>query len=280
MPKPHMARAIPPPPCRSAILPWRSLRPATTTRRSIMPARRSAFWNRDSAPATSAWCRPSTFSRRHTPPKAATRKRCGLRCAPSPSAQRRAPTTRWRSTMPPPSWSARANEKRPSSITPAPSRFAGSPWHRAPCRAFPRETALTMLVLVQVSQYSPSEDREKRSAALASLAAAVALTALKIVVGIATGSLGILAEAAHSGLDLIAALMTYLAVRISTRPPDSTHLYGHGKIENLSALLETFLLLLTCGWIVIESVHRLTAHTAHLEVTFWSFAVMATSIAV
>ena len=87
------------------------------------------------------------------------------------------------------------------------------------------------------------EDREKQSAALTSLIAAVGLTAFKIVVGVLTGSLGILAEAAHSGLDLVAALMTFLAVRISGRPPDRTHLYGHGKVENLSALFETLLLL-------------------------------------
>jgi cation diffusion facilitator family transporter len=133
---------------------------------------------------------------------------------------------------------------------------------------------------VQVTPNLTGEVREKRSAALASLAAAVVLTALKILVGLLTGSLGILAEAAHSGLDLVAALMTYLAVRISVRPPDSTHLYGHGKIENLSALFETGLLLATCGWIAVEAVRRLTTHTAPVEVTFWSFAVMAISIVV
>ena len=90
--------------------------------------------------------------------------------------------------------------------------------------------------------------------------AAVGLTALKIVVGIATGSLGILAEAAHSALDLVAALVTFLAVRFSARPPDHTHLYGHGKIENLSALFETVLLLATCVWIVREAVRRLLFH--------------------
>jgi cation diffusion facilitator family transporter len=137
-----------------------------------------------------------------------------------------------------------------------------------------------MLVWGQVTPNLTSEVREKRSAALASLAAAVVLTALKILVGLLTGSLGILAEAAHSGLDLVAALTTYLAVRISVRPPDSTHLYGHGKIENLSALFETGLLLATCGWIAVEAVRRLTRHTAPVEVTFWSFAVMAISIGV
>lgn len=121
---------------------------------------------------------------------------------------------------------------------------------------------------------------EKQSAALSSLLAAVGLTAFKIVVGVLTGSLGILAEAAHSGLDLVAAGLTFLAVRMSGRPPDRTHPYGHGKIENLSALCETLLLLLTCVWIVYEAIHRLRFHKVEIEVTAWSFAVMLTSILV
>ncbi len=95
-----------------------------------------------------------------------------------------------------------------------------------------------------------------------------------------TGSLGILAEAAHSGLDLVAAAMTFLAVRFSGRPPDRSHHYGHGKIENLSALLETLLLLATCVWIVSEAVHRLAAHRSDVQVTIWSFVVMLTSITI
>jgi cation diffusion facilitator family transporter len=121
---------------------------------------------------------------------------------------------------------------------------------------------------------------EKQSAALTSLFAAIGLTAFKIVVGLATGSLGILAEAAHSGLDLIAAAMTLVAVRISGRPADRSHRYGHGKVENLSALAETLLLLGTCVWIVWEASRRLMYHRVEVEVTVWSFAVMATSIVV
>jgi len=124
------------------------------------------------------------------------------------------------------------------------------------------------------------EEREKRSAALTSLVAAVGLTAFKLIVGFATGSLGILAEAAHSGLDLVAAAVTYFAVRVAGRPPDSSHLYGHGKVENLSAAVETMLLLLTCGWIVWEAIHRLITQRQAVEVTWWSFAVMLTSIAI
>jgi cation diffusion facilitator family transporter len=110
--------------------------------------------------------------------------------------------------------------------------------------------------------------------------AAVGLTGFKIVVGVTTGSLGILAEAAHSALDLAAALMTFAAVRFSARPPDRTHLYGHHKVENLSALMETLLLLATCAWIAREAVHRLLYHCAEIEVTFWAFAVMGVSIVV
>lgn len=110
--------------------------------------------------------------------------------------------------------------------------------------------------------------------------AAIALTAFKGVVGWATGSLGILAEAAHSGLDLMAAGMTFVAVRVAARPPDRTHLYGHGKIENLSALAETLLLLLTCVWVAREACRRLLEHRVGVEVTVWSFAVMLISIAV
>ena len=121
---------------------------------------------------------------------------------------------------------------------------------------------------------------EKKSAAISSVVAAVGLTGFKIIVGIATGSLGILAEAAHSGLDLIAAMMTFLAVRISGKPADQNHLYGHGKVENLSALFETFLLLITCLWIIYEAFHRLSFHTIDLKVNLWSFMVMTTSIVV
>jgi cation diffusion facilitator family transporter len=81
-------------------------------------------------------------------------------------------------------------------------------------------------------------------------------------------------------LDLVAAVVTVLAVRFSARPPDRTHLYGHGKIENLSAMFETVLLLATCLWIVREAVHRLIFHQVQVEVTFWSYAVMLTSIAI
>jgi cation diffusion facilitator family transporter len=121
---------------------------------------------------------------------------------------------------------------------------------------------------------------EKRSAALSSVVAAVGLTSFKIVVGLLTNSLGILAEAAHSGLDLVAALMTFFAVGMSDKPADEQHNFGHGKVENLSALFETVLLLATSGWIIYEAIQRLFYTQAEVHASIWSFVVMGTSIAV
>jgi cation diffusion facilitator family transporter len=123
-------------------------------------------------------------------------------------------------------------------------------------------------------------DKEKKEAALSSVVAAVGLTTFKIVVGILTGSLGILAEAAHSALDLIAALVTLFAVRISSRPADKDHNYGHGKVENLSALFETVLLLVTAVWIIYEAVQRLFFKQVEVELSIWAFVVMAVSIGI
>lgn len=123
-------------------------------------------------------------------------------------------------------------------------------------------------------------EKEKQSAALSSLVAAVGLTGFKVAIGLLTGSLGILAEAAHSGFDLLAAAMTYFAVRMASRPADSTHHYGHGKVENLSALFEAGLLLGTCAWILYAAGSRLLSGESDIEVTFWSFAVMVTSIVI
>ena len=120
--------------------------------------------------------------------------------------------------------------------------------------------------------------KEKTTAALSSVLAAVGLTTFKIIVGIATNSLGILAEAAHSALDLAAAVMTFFAVRVADKPADKQHPFGHGKVESMSALFETLLLLATSGWIIYEAVHRLTAPETHVEVSIWSFIVMGTSI--
>jgi cation diffusion facilitator family transporter len=124
------------------------------------------------------------------------------------------------------------------------------------------------------------EKSEKKFIALTSVGAAVFLTGFKLFVGLETNSLGILSEAAHSGLDLLAAVITLLAVTVSDRPADQEHQYGHGKIENISAFIETILLFVTCGWIIEEAISRLTGGSPHVEATVWSFVVMGVSIVV
>jgi len=114
-----------------------------------------------------------------------------------------------------------------------------------------------------------------------SLGAAVVLTLSKLGIGLWTNSLGILSEAAHSALDLVAAAVTLWAVRVSGRPADREHTYGHGKIENLSALFETLLLLVTCAWIIYEAVSRLFFDEAvHINPNFWAFLVIIVSIGI
>jgi cation diffusion facilitator family transporter len=122
--------------------------------------------------------------------------------------------------------------------------------------------------------------REKKFVAGSSVVAAIFLTGIKLGIGLITGSLGILAEAAHSALDLVAAVVTYFAVRVSDRPADESHLYGHGKIENLSALLETLLLLVTCAWIFKEAINRLFFTSVEVDPSLWAFLTMGISIVV
>jgi cation diffusion facilitator family transporter len=121
---------------------------------------------------------------------------------------------------------------------------------------------------------------EKRAVAGNSVVAAVLITSGKIVVGITTGSLGILSEAAHSALDLIAALLTYFSVGVSDKPADAEHQYGHGKVENFSAFVETGLLLLTCAWVIYEAIMRLFYRHVEVEPSIGAFAVMLVSMAV
>ena len=120
--------------------------------------------------------------------------------------------------------------------------------------------------------------REKQAVALTSVGAAVVLTTLKLSVGIWTGSLGIISEAMHSGLDLVAAAITYVSVRLSDKPADTEHPFGHGKVEHLSAFIETGLLIVTCAWIGWEAIRRLFIHEEHVEPSLWAFGVMFISI--
>lgn len=114
--------------------------------------------------------------------------------------------------------------------------------------------------------------------ALSSVAAAALLTALKAAVGLFTGSLGILSEAAHSALDLVAAIITYTSVRVADQPADPEHPFGHGKVEHLSAFVQTGLLAVTSVWIVVEAGRRLFFSGSHVATSVWAFAVLGFSI--
>src|SRR3954454_20890071 len=116
----------------------------------------------------------------------------------------------------------------------------------------------------------------RERSALVSVGAAIVLVAVKLVAGLAAGSLALIAEAAHSATDFVAALLTLFAVRVAVRPPDEQHHYGHGKAEHLAALGESAVLLIVALAIGFESARRLaTGGSEGVEATWWAFAVLA-----
>jgi len=121
---------------------------------------------------------------------------------------------------------------------------------------------------------------EKRRVALHSMLAAGAMTLLKLAAGLFSGSLGVLSDAAHSALDLVAVTLTYFSVQVSDKPADEDHTYGHGKIENLSAFGEAILMVASCVWIIWEAMARIFYHTVELRHSAWPVLVLLTSIAV
>jgi cation diffusion facilitator family transporter len=124
------------------------------------------------------------------------------------------------------------------------------------------------------------EVREKRRAALLSVGSAVLLVSLKAFLVIRTGSLGVLSEALHSALDLLAAIITFLSVRVSDEPADERHPYGHGKFENFSAFVETGLLLLTALYIIYEAFDRLFFHSVHIQPSITAILVLLVALAI
>src|SRR4051812_6404670 len=118
--------------------------------------------------------------------------------------------------------------------------------------------------------------------ALLSVVAAVVLVTVKLAAGVASGSLGLVAEALHSGTDLVAAILTFFAVRVAVRPPDREHHYGHGKAEHLAALGESAFLMLVSLFIAYESIRRLAGGDQghHVDVTWWALAVLVVVIVV
>ncbi len=122
--------------------------------------------------------------------------------------------------------------------------------------------------------------REKKRAALLSVGSAALLVSLKAFLVLRTGSLGVLSEALHSGLDLLAAIITFLSVRMSDLPADEKHPYGHGKVENFSAFVETGLLILTAVYIVYEAFDRLFFRAVHIQPSVTALLVLFCALAI
>jgi cation diffusion facilitator family transporter len=121
----------------------------------------------------------------------------------------------------------------------------------------------------------------QRRTALVSVLAAVVLVGLKLGTGLATGSLGLVSEALHSGVDLVAALLTFFAVGVAVRPADLAHQYGHGKAEHLAALAEASILALASLAIAAFAVARLVgAAEPEVDAAWYAFAVLGLVIAI
>ena len=131
-----------------------------------------------------------------------------------------------------------------------------------------------------VAPYPIEEAREKKRAALLSVGSALVLVSLKTFLVVRTGSLGVLSEALHSGLDLIAAIITFLSVRMSDRPADERHPYGHGKFENFSAFVETGLLAVTACYIVYEAFNRLFFRSVHIQPSVTAILVLLVALSI
>jgi cation diffusion facilitator family transporter len=131
------------------------------------------------------------------------------------------------------------------------------------------------------SDNNPAEfSDEKRRVALHSMLAAAAMTVLKLAAGLLSGSLGVLSDAAHSGLDLVGAALTFFSVRVSDKPADEDHTYGHGKVENISSFGEVILMAASSAWIIWEAIQRIAHNSVELRHSVWPVAVVLSSIAV
>jgi cation diffusion facilitator family transporter len=103
------------------------------------------------------------------------------------------------------------------------------------------------------------------------------LIIIKVAAGLLSGSVSIISEAIHSSMDLIAAIIAFFSVRVSDNPPDSRHPYGHGKVENISGVIEAILILIAAVWIIVEAVKKLTGGAFEIESIGWGSAVMLIS---
>ncbi len=131
-----------------------------------------------------------------------------------------------------------------------------------------------------MTQLESNHTEMKQQVALHSLLAALALTLFKLAAGLLSGSLGVLSEAAHSGLDFVATMLTFFSVRVADKPADEEHSYGHGKFESISAFGESLLMAASCAWIIVEALRRIIRHEMVLKHSGWAVAVLLLSLTV
>ena len=172
---------------------------------------------------------------------------------------------------PPPSPSLGPQAAHPGSVQPLRECFL----HCDPDAEPPQRIIARMASAAPEVTISEQATREKRLAALGSVGSGVVLVSLKVFLALVTGSLGILSEALHSILDLVAAIITYLSVRVADKPADAQHLYGHGKVESFSAFVETGLLLLTAVYIIWEAFQRLLFHSVEIRPSITAIVILA-----
>jgi cation diffusion facilitator family transporter len=131
-----------------------------------------------------------------------------------------------------------------------------------------------------MTERETSHSAMKQQVTLHSMLAALLLTLIKLAAGLFTGSLGVLSEAAHSGLDFAGTTLTFFSVRVADKPADEDHSYGHGKFESISAFGEALLMTLSCGWIILEAMRRIIGHTVELRHSLWAVGVLLISLTV
>ncbi len=117
---------------------------------------------------------------------------------------------------------------------------------------------------------------KKKRVALLSITSNCSLVVMKLVIGILINSVSVISEAIHSAVDLVAAVIAFFAVKKSGKPEDTHHAFGHGKVENISGVIEALLIFFAAGWIIYEAVEKLK-HPQHMEQVSWGVLVMTIS---
>jgi cation diffusion facilitator family transporter len=135
---------------------------------------------------------------------------------------------------------------------------------------------LTQGIFYEIMQHLMEIEKKKRNVALLSVASNSLLVVMKLIIGLAIGSVSVISEAIHSGVDLLASIIAFFAVKTAGKPADDQHTFGHGKFENLSGTIEALLIFVAAGWIINEAIEKLI-HPQHMNEVGWGILIMAIS---